>query len=652
MALDEKTNEKKNINADSLNNSDAGGSKAMVKILDEKDKIIVSLKEAATKRDKLNENQIRILSNDNADKSYEIKKIDKKLTEIETSLNKKTSQLDIYKDRTENYGAKLENLKTSIDEYRKQIANSLAQVSDMVSVELTKREEKSDKISGLLRENYSKLENKISQVDSNYKEVISKIAEKQVKAKEFIRKALQDLQEALNLLDINSTGIMIDRTVFDDFSHIINESGSAFAELSSRTKEASTIVKNIENVNIQLSSAPKLDGILKDLKEISTGEYKKPAAPLPHAPAQASAPKTVYRGPSEDGLESFMAGVSGQPPSPGAPGTAPSTSVSPGAPGTTPAGPVQSIPGTPGVSTSSGSAQIIQPIQPSRVEGIPTEKKSPDISPQAFFTGVPGTSGDATVGRMTFAPGGQAYFAGMPGSLIQSVPGGEAVPGVMMQPSAVPGQVAVAPLPSGVSTVQQVPGMPAQQQTPVPGVPFPTGMPAQQQTPVPGVPFPTGMPAQQQTPVPGVPGVQGASAGGAATAVLSPPETKGPTEVEAKLSSDETLDVDMTPKGTQSFEAEDDIVTRTSPNLAPYNWDMLPSTSSLLRFRHMLNNAKKAEEKNDYIKALKVYEAVQNQKTIQDDSLALHVLNDQIEAVNRKARAQISDNVKKNKKLI
>ena len=508
MALDEKTNEKKNINADSLNNSDAGGSKAMVKILDEKDKIIVSLKEAATKRDKLNENQIRILSNDNADKSYEIKKIDKKLTEIETSLNKKTSQLDIYKDRTENYGAKLENLKTSIDEYRKQIANSLAQVSDMVSVELTKREEKSDKISGLLRENYSKLENKISQVDSNYKEVISKIAEKQVKAKEFIRKALQDLQEALNLLDINSTGIMIDRTVFDDFSHIINESGSAFAELSSRTKEASTIVKNIENVNIQLSSAPKLDGILKDLKEISTGEYKKPSA----AP-QAPAPKTVYRGPAENDLESFMAGVSGQPASPGAPGSAPSASVSPGAPGsapsasvspgvsgTTPSGPVQSIPGTPGVSTSSGPAQIIQSIQPSRIEGIPTEKKSPDISPQAFFTGVPGTSGDATVGRMTFAPGGQAYFAGMPGSLIQSVPGGEAVPGVMMQPSAVPGQVAVAPLPSGVSTVQQVPGMPAQQQTPVPGVPFPTGMPA-----------------QQQTPVPGVPGVQGASAGGAAT---------------------------------------------------------------------------------------------------------------------------------------
>ncbi|MCK5267473.1 MAG: hypothetical protein KAR07_04850, partial [Spirochaetes bacterium] len=308
----------------------------------------------------------------------------------------------------------------------------------------------------------------------------------------------------------------------------------------------------------------------------------------------------------------------------GAPGSAPSASVSPGVSGTTPSGPVQSIPGTPGVSTSSGPAQIIQSIQPSRIEGIPTEKKSPDISPQAFFTGVPGTSGDATVGRMTFAPGGQAYFAGMPGSLIQSVPGGEAVPGVMMQPSAVPGQVAVAPLPSGLSTVQQVPGMPAQQQTPEPGAPSVTA----------------------------APGGQAVSGVGAATAVLSPPETKGPTEVEAKLSSDERLDVDMTPKGTQSFEAEDDIVTRTSPNLAPYNWDMLPSTSSLLRFRHMLNNAKKAEEKNDYIKALKVYEAVQNQKTIQDDSLALHVLNDQIEAVNRKARAQISDNVKKNKKLI
>ena len=104
-----------------------------------------------------------------------------------------------------------------------------------------------------------------------------------------------------------------------------------------------------------------------------------------------------------------------------------------------------------------------------------------------------------------------------------------------------------------------------------------------------------------------------ASAGGAATAVLSPPETKGPSEVEAKLSADESLSIETSPKGTQSFEAEDDIVTRTSPNLAPYNWDMLPSTSSLLRFRHMLNNAKKAEEKNDYIKALKVYGAVQKQ---------------------------------------
>jgi hypothetical protein len=97
----------------------------------------------------------------------------------------------------------------------------------------------------------------------------------------------------------------------------------------------------------------------------------------------------------------------------------------------------------------------------------------------------------------------------------------------------------------------------------------------------------------------------------------------------------------------QKFQTEEDLILRESPNLAPYNWDMLPISSPLLHFRRMLNSAKKAESQRNYLKAIGIYQAVMQQKTIQENVLARNILKDQLEALDRLARSQISLNPKR-----
>jgi hypothetical protein len=97
----------------------------------------------------------------------------------------------------------------------------------------------------------------------------------------------------------------------------------------------------------------------------------------------------------------------------------------------------------------------------------------------------------------------------------------------------------------------------------------------------------------------------------------------------------------------QKFRTEEDLILRESPNLAPYDWDMLPIASPLLHFRRMLNSAKKAEAQQNYIKAINIYQAIMQQRTIQENDLARNILKDQLEALDRLARSQISLNPKR-----
>ena len=107
------------------------------------------------------------------------------------------------------------------------------------------------------------------------------------------------------------------------------------------------------------------------------------------------------------------------------------------------------------------------------------------------------------------------------------------------------------------------------------------------------------------------------------------------------------LNVNTIPQGQQSFKTEEDLILRESPNLAPYEWNMLPIASPLLHFRRMLNNAKNAESQQNYIKAINIYQTILEQKTVQENELARNILKDQLEALDRLARSQVSLNPKK-----
>jgi hypothetical protein len=155
--------------------------------------------------------------------------------------------------------------------------------------------------------------------------------------------------------------------------------------------------------------------------------------------------------------------------------------------------------------------------------------------------------------------------------------------------------------------------------------------------------FPGGYPGfwgGMPLPPTGYPG-SGGLAGGGGTA------TAGGRGLPAGTAGGATTAVLEAGQQETTLKPDDDLVMRDSPNLAPYNWDMLPATSPLLRFRRLLNNAKRAEHAENYTKALDIYEVIKQQRTIQDDPLSLNILQDQTEAINRLARAQVSNNRKR-----
>ena len=76
-------------------NEAAASSSTLLRILEEKDKLIVSLKEAATRRDKLNEQQIRLLSHDNQSKTLVVKNIQKRIKDLEYEILRRESEISI-----------------------------------------------------------------------------------------------------------------------------------------------------------------------------------------------------------------------------------------------------------------------------------------------------------------------------------------------------------------------------------------------------------------------------------------------------------------------------------------------------------------------------------------------------------------------------
>jgi len=516
---------------------DGESSTPMLKILAEKDKIILSLKEASTKRDRLNESQIRLLSEDNDKKLRKIEQLNEKLSLLQSSYAESSSKLNLYKEKVDQSTTKFDELKTILKEYKHNISQTLGDISDMVASELTSREERNSKLANHLQENYRKLEGRLEKLDSEHRTTLERVSQQQGQAKKLIRDAVQRLQNALDMLDLGSPELQLNPRIIDDFNSILRDSEAAFTDLNSRVRETDIIIKKIENLNLQLAETPKLDRYFTEHEGRVTGEQP-PGSP--DAPQPIPAPA----GESSEELGAFLEAAYQLEEEPAPPQAGPKTHT----PGTGPSTAMSRAPGPPMAAPGVGPAgPAVAPQSGPPIQGPPSAGPGPEGAPAAF----PGTYED----QRRYPPSPE----------YPTPPSGTGAPGAAYPPAS--------------------------------GLPYHGSGYA-------------GRPATY-------------SGGGAPTMVI-----------------------DSAPKET-SIKPDDDLIMRESPNLAPYNWDMLPATSPLLRFRRLLNAAKKAEHRENYTKALDIYEVVKQQRTIQDDALANNILEDQVEAINRLARAQVSNNEKR-----
>ena len=498
----------------------ANDARAMLDIIKEKDKIIVSLKESSTQRDKINEKQIKLLSEDNEKKLSRITALTAKMRQLEKSVAERDSRLALVDERRSSQGIQLEDLKSAVDDYKDNISRSLGEIRDMVTRELCERDERGEHILERMRENQGKLEGKLTEVEQYYKNIIQGLAEKQVKSRLFIRKSLVELQEALSQLDLNPSQPILDSRVASEFADILSQSSDLADEYRARGHDASTVIHNIENVHIQLASTPKLDRFFDESLE----QARNQETTQEKHEELSQLLEDAWNNAGSDALSSADAGAGAAGETPEQPSS--QTPESPEQPGQTPESPEQPSGQTPE-----------SPEQPSGQ--TPESAKQPGKAPEG--------------------------------------------------PQPKPG-------------------------------PRKSDQPQSPYTP----------PRQYPPQAPAPPGPQAYNPSSAAPAMAPMVMTVNAVQPES-----------------QAFKTEEDLILRESPNLAPYNWDMLPISSPLLHFRRMLNSAKKAEAQRNFIKAIGIYQAVMEQKTIQENVLARNILKDQLEALDRLARSQISLNPKR-----
>ncbi len=250
---------------------------ALLNIIKEKDNLIISLKESATRRDKLNERQIKLLSEDNARKLAQINKLQSRIQELESKVKEKESEVEFLKTSGDKVWGKIEEFKVAIERYKTSVKEALNEIKFAIQEEITRREEHKNKMLDELKERYMRLERQLEELDNYYKGILEEVAQKQGLAKNFIKHALHDLQEALALLDMGKLETYEPVKLREDFSRLLQES---YSLLENFRKEkalpgASTIVEKIENVNIKLESTPVIEGILGEIMGFSSEAGKK-----------------------------------------------------------------------------------------------------------------------------------------------------------------------------------------------------------------------------------------------------------------------------------------------------------------------------------------------------------------------------------------
>lgn len=273
----------------------------LLNILKEKDNLIVSLKEASTSRDKLNEKQIRMLSEDNSRKMAQLKDLQTAMRDFESKMYKKEAELAVLKVTEDKLSQKVSEFRVMFERYRSQVRAALDQIKISIQEEISRRDEYKNKIIDELRDNYLKLEGQIQSVDDYYKGVIAEIAKKQGMAKKYIRHALNDLQESLSMLDISHAEYIEPSEIKEQFSKAVEESSALFGEFKEMKglPQGATIIKNIENVNIKLAETPEIEGVFKEITQIT--QMKQESIKTAAARAQVQAEEGAEKKKSEGG---------------------------------------------------------------------------------------------------------------------------------------------------------------------------------------------------------------------------------------------------------------------------------------------------------------------------------------------------------------
>ncbi|MBU1077760.1 MAG: hypothetical protein KKH98_10730, partial [Spirochaetes bacterium] len=146
-----------------------------------------------------------------------------------------------------------------------------------------------------LKDQYLKLESQIQEVDNYYKEIIAEIAKKQGVSKKYIRHALNDLQEALSLLDMSHADYIEPTHIKEEFGKMVEDSTAMFQEFREMKglPQGSTIIKNIETVNVSLADTPAIEGVFNEIAQITkatrSGLEKSAQASLKESQATSSA---------------------------------------------------------------------------------------------------------------------------------------------------------------------------------------------------------------------------------------------------------------------------------------------------------------------------------------------------------------------------
>jgi hypothetical protein len=298
-------------------------SNALLQILEEKDKLIVSLKESQTKRDKLNEQQIKILSEDNQAKTEQLKLLDQRIKDLRYDVLKKDAEISIYRITNEKITDRLESLKREIGNYRESINREILQLKASLEKEMREKEALHQIISTDLKSTIVKLESKLREVEEHYVSVIRQIAEKQAMAKKAIRTAMDNLQDASSLLDLGSQEVFRPHKIEEEFGQIVDSAKRNGLEREEEIRKASsgsTVIENIENVNVKLMNTPVIENLFSEISSLqrsAQAELENVAHSAAEGGAGNHAQNTQAKGGSFAGSQVSSAGqVRAQPGSP------------------------------------------------------------------------------------------------------------------------------------------------------------------------------------------------------------------------------------------------------------------------------------------------------------------------------------------------